>query len=235
VQTDVAEACLVILAASRYRTIPADRRPRWGALVWFSASDLSVALPTIAKEFRASLTTLQWANIAFTVVTGSLVIAGGRLGDLLGRRCMLVTGTVVFAVASVVAAGAPNPAVLIIGRAVIRRPADPDHRLALDLLGQPPHRRGDAAGGPGRPAASATRSCSPCSQPRSSSECCSCWSSGGSPTRCRHLHQAVRDEHGRGSGAGRRPLRPADHHPARRPGRLQAGPADPVQPVPRRA
>jgi EmrB/QacA subfamily drug resistance transporter len=89
------------------------------ALVWFSASDLPVALPTIAKEFRASLTTLLWANIAFTVFTGSLVIAGGRLGDLLGRRRVLVTGTVVFALASVVAAGAPSPAVLIIGRAVM--------------------------------------------------------------------------------------------------------------------
>jgi MFS family permease len=89
------------------------------ALVWFSASDLPVALPAIAKEFRASLTTLQWANIVFTVITGSLVIAGGRLGDLLGRRRMLVTGTVVFALASVVAAGAPNPTVLIIGRAVM--------------------------------------------------------------------------------------------------------------------
>jgi hypothetical protein len=56
--------------------------------------------------------------------------------------------------------------------------------------------------------------------------------------RCRpvrHLHQAVRDGHSRGSGASRRPLRPADHHPARRAGRLQAGPAHPVQPVPRRA
>lgn len=73
----------------------------------------------IAKEFRASLTTLQWANIAFTVLTGSLVIAGGRLGDLLGRGRVLVTGTVVFALASVVAAGAPNPAVLIIGRALM--------------------------------------------------------------------------------------------------------------------
>jgi EmrB/QacA subfamily drug resistance transporter len=89
------------------------------ALVWFSASDLSVALPTIAKEFGASLTTLQWANIAFTVSTGSLVIAGGRLGDLLGRRRILVTGTVVFALASVVAGAAPNPVVLIIGRAVM--------------------------------------------------------------------------------------------------------------------
>ena len=58
---------------------------------------------------RPNLTTLQWANIAFTVVTGSLVIAGGRLGDLLGRRRMLVTGTVVFTLASAVAAGAPKP------------------------------------------------------------------------------------------------------------------------------
>jgi MFS family permease len=68
---------------------------------------------------RPNLTTLQWANIAFTVSTGSLVIAGGRLGDPLGRRRMLVTGTVVFTLASAVAAGAPNPAVLIIGRAVM--------------------------------------------------------------------------------------------------------------------
>jgi hypothetical protein len=85
-------------AEARAEIVPSPRR--WtslagicaaAALVWFSASDLPVALPTIAKEFEASLTTLQWANIAFTVSTGSLVIAGGRLGDLLGRRRMLVT------------------------------------------------------------------------------------------------------------------------------------------------
>lgn len=113
-------------AEPRAESVPSPRR--WtslagicaaAALVWFSASDLAVALPTIAKEFGASLTTLQWANIAFTVVTGSLVIAGGRLGDLLGRRRMLVTGTVVFVLASVVAAGAPNSAALITGRSVM--------------------------------------------------------------------------------------------------------------------
>lgn len=133
----------------------------------------------IAKEFRASLTTLQWANIAFTMLTGSLVIAGGRLGDLLGRRRVLVTGTVVFALASVVAAGAPNPAVLIIGRAVMGVGAALILPMTLALI--PPQfprseqpralgvwQRSPGVGRPpGGPAASATRSCSPCPTPRS--------------------------------------------------------------------
>jgi hypothetical protein len=44
-------------------------------LVWLTFVDLGVAIPTIADEFDADLSTLQWADNAFSLVTGALVIA----------------------------------------------------------------------------------------------------------------------------------------------------------------
>ncbi len=88
-------------------------------LVWLAFSDLGVAIPTIADEFHADLASLQWANNAFSLVTGALVIAAGKFGDTFGRRAMLQIGVVLFAVFSVVAAVAPNLPTLIVGRALM--------------------------------------------------------------------------------------------------------------------
>ncbi len=101
---------------------------RWGslvalclaaAIVWFAAANLPVATPTISADIGGSVTMLQWANTVFTLACGALVIAAGRLGDIFGRRRMLGYGLVLFAVASVVAALAPNAAMLIAGRALM--------------------------------------------------------------------------------------------------------------------
>lgn len=88
-------------------------------LVWLAFADLGVAIPTIADDFNADLSTLQWANNAFSLTTGALVIAAGKFGDSFGQRRILVIGIVLFAAFSVVAALAPGLDVLIAGRALM--------------------------------------------------------------------------------------------------------------------
>ncbi len=89
------------------------------AIVWFAAANLPVAVPAISNDLGGSLTTLQWANTIFTLVTGALVIATGRLGDVLGRRKVLNVGLVIFLAASVLCALAPSTTILIVGRALM--------------------------------------------------------------------------------------------------------------------
>jgi EmrB/QacA subfamily drug resistance transporter len=89
------------------------------AIVWFAAANIPVATSAISADIGGSVTDLQWVNTIFTLVCGALVIAAGRLGDIFGRRRVLDIGLVIFAVASVVAALAPNPTVLVVGRALM--------------------------------------------------------------------------------------------------------------------
>jgi EmrB/QacA subfamily drug resistance transporter len=88
-------------------------------IVWLAFADLSVALPTIADDFHADLSTLEWANNAFSLVTGALVIAAGKFGDIFGRRRMLELGIVLFTAFSLVGALAGGPGVLITGRGLM--------------------------------------------------------------------------------------------------------------------
>lgn len=88
-------------------------------LVWLAFADLGVAIPTMAGELHADLSALQWANNAFSLVTGALVIAAGKFGDIFGRRRMLSLGIVLFAAFSIVAALAPDVGVLIAGRGLM--------------------------------------------------------------------------------------------------------------------
>ena len=85
------------------------------ALVWVTASDISIALPTIARDLGGSMDTLQWAVNGY-FLAGALIIVGGRVGDIYGRRLLFAIGTGFVIVGSVVAALAPSPLVLIIGR-----------------------------------------------------------------------------------------------------------------------
>lgn len=88
-------------------------------LVWLAFADVGVAIPTMAEKLHADLSALQWANNAFSLVTGALVIAAGKFGDIFGRRRMLSLGIVLFAAFSIVAALAPNVGTLIAGRGLM--------------------------------------------------------------------------------------------------------------------
>ena len=89
------------------------------AIVWYAAACLPVATPAIADDIGGTVTALQWANTIFTLATGALVIAAGRLGDIFGRRRVLDIGLLVFAAGSVLAALAHGTPALIGGRAVM--------------------------------------------------------------------------------------------------------------------
>jgi len=86
-------------------------------LVWVTASDISLALPTIGRELGGSMDTLQWAVNGY-FLAGSLIIVGGKLGDIFGRRLIFAIGTLLILIGSVVAGLATDPTQLIIGRLI---------------------------------------------------------------------------------------------------------------------
>lgn len=93
-----------------------------GLAVFLIANDitsLTVALPTIEGDFDTDVTTVQWVANAYTLAFGVLIVTGGRLSDILGRRRMFFAGVGIFAGFSVVAALAPSAAVLIGARAAM--------------------------------------------------------------------------------------------------------------------
>jgi EmrB/QacA subfamily drug resistance transporter len=103
-------------------------RHPWGSLagiclaagiVWLAFSDFGVAVPTIASSLDADLDALQWANNAFSLVAGALVIAAGKAGDIYGRRRALEAGLVILAATSLLAALAPDTWTLIAGRGLM--------------------------------------------------------------------------------------------------------------------
>jgi len=71
-------------------------------LVVASVSALNLALPDLAVSLGASSSELTWIADAYTVTLAALVLPLGALGDRLGRRRVLVAGTVVFGLAALV-------------------------------------------------------------------------------------------------------------------------------------
>lgn len=77
----------------------------------------NVTLPTLAMEFGASSQDVQWVVIAYLLATTTIIVAAGRLGDMLGRRRILLLGIALFGVGSVAAALAPSLWPLVAARA----------------------------------------------------------------------------------------------------------------------
>lgn len=80
---------------------------------------MNVALPAIEKDFDTSVTTVQWVVNAYALVFGVLIVTGGRLADLFGRREAFFVGAVIFLVASLAAGAAQSEAWLIGARALM--------------------------------------------------------------------------------------------------------------------
>src|SRR5499427_8344813 len=74
---------------------------------------VNVALPSIQHSLSFSQQNLQWVASGYILTYGGFLLLGGRLGDLLGRRRLLLTGLAVFAVSSL-AAGLANSAGLLV-------------------------------------------------------------------------------------------------------------------------
>ncbi len=77
-----------------------------------------VALPTLARTFDASFQTVQWIVLAYLLASTTLIVGAGRLGDLVGRRRLLLSGIALFTAASALCALAPTLALLVAARAV---------------------------------------------------------------------------------------------------------------------
>lgn len=77
---------------------------------------VNVALPSIREDFRASASTMQLIISGYATTYAVMLITGGRLGDLYGRRNVFLAGMVGFAAASALCGFAWSPAALVAGR-----------------------------------------------------------------------------------------------------------------------
>ena len=108
----------------------------------------NVALPTLADAFDASFQQVQWIVLAYLLAITTLIVGVGRLGDLIGRRRLLLAGLLLFAVASVLCGIAPTLWLLIAARVAQGLGAAVMMALAMALVGEtvPKARTGRAMG-----------------------------------------------------------------------------------------
>jgi EmrB/QacA subfamily drug resistance transporter len=78
----------------------------------------NVGLPTLAQAFNASFQDVQWVVLAYLLAITTLIVSVGRLGDITGRRRLLLAGLVLFTAASILCGVAPTLWALIAARAV---------------------------------------------------------------------------------------------------------------------
>ena len=86
-------------------------------MAFLDGTVINVALPTIAEDLDAGIAGLQWVLDAYLVTLGALLLLGGSLGDIYGRRRIYVIGLVGFTAASLLCGLAPGLGWLIAARA----------------------------------------------------------------------------------------------------------------------
>jgi EmrB/QacA subfamily drug resistance transporter len=118
----------------------ADRAQPWWTLIgacaglfilMLDSTVVTLALPSIQRDLGASLDGLQWVQNAYLLTLAALVVTGGRLGDIFGRRLVFVWGMAIFAAGSVLSASAGGEAQLVAGR--VLQGAGGSALLALSL------------------------------------------------------------------------------------------------------
>jgi EmrB/QacA subfamily drug resistance transporter len=141
---------------ARLRAITDQNRKWWtlGAMsfalfmIMLDNTVVNVALPSIQDDLGASLSALEWTINAYTLTFAVILVTGGRLGDIFGRRRGFLFGVVVFALSSATAGFAPNDLSLVVSRAVqgigaaFMMPAT----LSIITNAFPAHERGKAIG-----------------------------------------------------------------------------------------
>ena len=109
---------------------------------------VNVALPTMQRDLHVSISQLEWVVIAYALTFAALLITGGKLGDLYGRRRIFVVGLAIFTLSSLACGLAPTAGFLIGARAVqgagaaLMNPAT----LSIIVATFPPRQRGTAIG-----------------------------------------------------------------------------------------
>jgi EmrB/QacA subfamily drug resistance transporter len=109
---------------------------------------VNVALPSIERDLHMSISSLEWIVTAYALTFAALMITGGKLADLYGRRLIFTVGLAVFTLSSLACGLAPNAGFLIGARAVqgcgaaLMNPAT----LSIITATFPPKQRGQAIG-----------------------------------------------------------------------------------------
>jgi EmrB/QacA subfamily drug resistance transporter len=135
----------------------ADENRKWWTLVavafglfmiMLDNTVVNVALPTIQKSLNLQISELEWVVTGYALTFGALMLTGGKLADLFGRRRMFVVGLVIFT-ASSLACGLAGSAGVLIGARVVQgvgaalmNPAT----LSIITVTFPPRQRGTAIG-----------------------------------------------------------------------------------------
>ncbi|MGK9260826.1 MFS transporter [Sinorhizobium meliloti] len=96
----------------------------------------NVGLPSLATAFSASFQQVQWVVLAYLLAITTLIVGIGRLGDIVGRRRLLLAGILLFTVASGLCGAAPSLQLLIAARAVQGLGAAVMMALATALVGE---------------------------------------------------------------------------------------------------
>ncbi|MHB8659231.1 MAG: MFS transporter [Solirubrobacteraceae bacterium] len=144
------------ILAHRHRLIN-DENSRWWTLaamcfalfmVMLDNTVVNVSLPSIQRELHASLSALEWTVNAYTLTFAVLMVTGGRLGDIFGRRRMFIFGVIVFGCSSAAIGLAPDDTALVAFRAVQGIGAAFMMPATLSIITQafPAHQRGTAIG-----------------------------------------------------------------------------------------
>jgi len=87
-------------------------------MVVLDATVVNIALPTAQRDLAFSNADRQWVVTAYSLAFGGLLLLGGRLSDLVGRKRMLVIGMIGFAAASAIGGAATGIGMLLVGRAI---------------------------------------------------------------------------------------------------------------------
>lgn len=108
----------------------------------------NVGLPTLAEAFGASFQQVQWIVLAYLLAITTLIVSVGRLGDMVGRRRLLLTGIALFTLASLFCGIAPTLWLLIAARALQGLGAAMMMALTVAMVGEtvPKERTGGAMG-----------------------------------------------------------------------------------------
>ncbi len=117
-------------------------------LPMLAGSMANLVLPALGRDFGVPFASLQWVLVAYLLGITSLTVVAGRLGDRLGRHRLLLWGTGVFALASLLCALAPSIGWLIAARTLQGAGAACMLVLSLAMAGElvPPARRGWSMG-----------------------------------------------------------------------------------------
>ena len=138
-------------------TDPPDAPPVRLALLALSLSMLlsslgtsiaNVGLPTLGHAFNASFQEVQWVVLAYLLAITTLIVSVGRLGDMMGRRRLMLLGITLFTAASALCGIAPTLALLIAARALQGLGAAVMMVLAMAMVGEivPKEKTGSAMG-----------------------------------------------------------------------------------------